>query len=94
LVDDGEVIQAKAKLEIYQEIDSTKEYAETQYFGIKEMDTSKIVQFNEFWIAFLDHLILQGEKKEKINFVSIDFKIATNTYSELLLALAVIDLPF
>jgi len=90
-MDDVDVINGKRKQEVYQEIEKTKEYAEMQYYNVKYYtDFVRLVPFNHFWYAFMEHLVSESTKP----FLSNQFKYASKSYTEFTLALAVIDLPF
>eukprot|EP00330_Aristerostoma_sp_ATCC50986_P007682 CAMPEP_0114582150 /NCGR_PEP_ID=MMETSP0125-20121206/6177_1 /TAXON_ID=485358 ORGANISM="Aristerostoma sp., Strain ATCC 50986" /NCGR_SAMPLE_ID=MMETSP0125 /ASSEMBLY_ACC=CAM_ASM_000245 /LENGTH=187 /DNA_ID=CAMNT_0001774907 /DNA_START=4584 /DNA_END=5147 /DNA_ORIENTATION=- len=90
-MDDEDIIQSKKKQEVYEELEKTKEYAEMQYYNIKHPDEEKnLVQLNQFWLAFMDHLISENPTPYLTNL----FKYATNSYTELIFVLAVLDLPF
>ena len=70
----------------FRDLDSTEEYAETHYWRVRLGDTTgDLVSVSPFWVDFAE----AGE-----SFVSGQFPLATRSTTEMLLALAFLDLPF
>lgn len=73
---------------LYQALDSTKEYAENNYYHLPIAEqTETLIPENAFW---KDYANWDG----KGAFTSREFPAATNTFAEMMLALSVLDLPF
>ena len=71
----------------YRPIDTTREWAENNYYHLPiEQQNDQLIRINPFWIDFARH---RGES----GFNSSHFAHATNNYTEMLMALAVLDLP-
>lgn len=91
-LEDEEVLSGKKTQEVYQEVDKTKKYAEMQYYNVKDRKQDlNLVRPNHFWIDYLSYLVSENRQKP---FVTVNFKYATNSYTELIAALSVIDIPF
>ncbi|MEC8495888.1 MAG: hypothetical protein VXZ39_13245, partial [Planctomycetota bacterium] len=70
----------------FRDLDSTEEYAETHYWRVRLGDTTgDLVSVSPFWVDFAE----AGG-----SFVSGQFPLATRSTTEMLLALAFLDLPF
>lgn len=70
----------------YRELESTEEYAETHYWKVRLGATNgDLVSVSPFWVDFAES---DG------TFVSGQFPLATRSTTEMLLALALLDLPF
>ena len=82
--DDEQIYQQET--EVYTKSQGTVEYIEKQYF-----DGTFNSPSNEFWIDFLQHMLGKNSNKD---FGSLNFLTGVNSLSELILALAVVDLPF
>ena len=62
-----------------------------QYYNVKYFtDFVRLVNFNQFWFAFMEHIVSESKRP----FLSNQFKYASKSYTDYVLALAVIDLPF
>jgi hypothetical protein len=73
--------------EFYREIDQTKEYAETNYWGRgKSEQTFNLVPIHQFWADF-------AARNPKTPFLSKNFIWATSSFTEVMFALSVLDLP-
>ncbi len=71
----------------YQQMDKTQEWAENNYYQLPiEQQNTALVNVNAFWRDFADR---DPAKK----FLSTNFAEATSNFSEMMLALAVLDLP-
>eukprot|EP01084_Bolivina_argentea_P255068 428922_1 len=83
--------------QLYQEINATKEYQETYWFGIKyESYTGELIPVNKFWCDFAMYL-LNGDMKDKdskLEFLSKWFLLCTGSIHEIICCLAVLDLRF
>jgi hypothetical protein len=83
---------AKSKREesrrFFQKLDQTKEWAENNYYNLPiEQQLAGLVGVNAFWADYAAH-------DGKTPFLSKHFPQATRNFTELMLALAVFDLPF
>ncbi len=74
--------------QLFRKLQSTKEWAENNYYHrlIAEQNAD-LIRVNDFWRDFADWDGNGG-------FYSREFPAATNSFAEMLLALAVLDLPF
>ena len=72
----------------YEKLDQTQEWAENNYYHL-EIDEQgpELVTVNAFWRDFARH---DGSSP----FLSTNFAVAAGSFTEMLLALAVLDLPF
>ena len=74
------------------ELDATKEYAETHYFNVKERSEHEhLIPINHFWSDFAMHLCGKLTFKD---FLSTNFVLSVSNFTELVLTLALLDLPF
>ncbi|MEZ6106536.1 MAG: hypothetical protein R3B96_10570 [Pirellulaceae bacterium] len=74
--------------QLFRQVDTTQEWAENQYYKVPlDQLTADRIGVNRFWKDFIEH---EGEG----GFVSPNIAEATDNLSEMLLALAVLDLPF
>ena len=72
----------------FQKLDHTKEWAENNYYKLPiEQQLADLVTVNDFWA---DYALHDG----KTPFLSKSFTQATRNFTEMMLALAVLDLPF
>eukprot|EP01083_Nonionella_stella_P305531 1066243_1 len=79
-------------LQLFKQLDKTKEYQDTYYFKMKyEHDTNDVVRLNKFWCSYAIHQLI---KKKDTPFLSQYFLFATESIHELLLVLTVLDVPF
>ncbi|MCA9173787.1 MAG: hypothetical protein KDB14_04805, partial [Planctomycetales bacterium] len=78
----------RAKLQqLYQQLDQTKEWAENNYYQLPiEQQTAELVQANPFWRDYASH-------REGL-FLSEHVAEASHSFTECILALSVLDLPF
>lgn len=78
------------QVQLYQAPEKTKKYAESQYY--KQADPKRsntLIAMNAFWSDFAVH---RGSKTTPA-FLSKNFIYATGSFAEMVLALAVLDLP-
>lgn len=78
----------------YEPVESTKEYAESQYYRVSPGSSSTqtaTVDLNEFWSDFAKHC---SEEHMSDGFASANFPLSSRNINELLLTLALLDLPF
>jgi hypothetical protein len=74
--------------ELYRAPDATRRYAESHYWHLPLAETTaELVRPNRFW---LDFAAAESDRA----FFSSNFPLATGTLAEMLLAIAVLDLPF
>ena len=72
----------------FQKLDRTKEWAENNYYHLPiEQQLADLVTVNDFWA---DYALHDGQTP----FLSKSFTQATRNFTEMMLALAVLDLPF
>jgi len=73
---------------LYRKLESTKEWAENNYYHLPiEQQIGSLITTNAFWVDF-------AEWDGKGGFYSREFPEATRSFAEMMLALAVLDLPF
>ena len=78
----------EAAARFFQKLDQTKEWAENNYYHLPiAQQLANLVTVNAFWADYAAH---DGQTP----FLSKNFPQATRSFTELLLALAVLDLPF
>ncbi len=74
--------------QLFRQLESTKEYAENNYYKLPiESQDQNLVQVNDFWNEYAAH-----EKRQP--FFSGNIIYATRNFTEMMLALAVTDLPY
>jgi len=72
----------------FRKADKTKEYAENHYYHVRLADINHdLIQANRFWLDFASH---QPQRP----FMSPHFAEAAGNFSEIMMALAVLELPF
>ncbi len=72
----------------YQALEATKEWAENNYYRIpQDQQNYELVNENRFWLDFAKHGVKKG-------FGSKYLGEATGNFTEMMLALSVLDLPF
>ncbi|KAF2069014.1 hypothetical protein CYY_009667 [Polysphondylium violaceum] len=86
----GAMNRAREASVLYQKIEKTEEYAETHYYKLLNPTASNIPE-NEFWADYAE-FIANGKKSS--SFLSKYIAFTTNSLSESIMALAVLDLPF
>lgn len=80
--------RAAAERRFFQKLDQTKEWAENNYYQLPiEQQTADLVPASAFWADCAEH-------DGKAPFLSEHFTAATRNFTEMMLALAVLDLPF
>ena len=89
---EAEVVQLgldrKLAEQLFRQVDKTQEWAENQWYHVPlEQQTVERIAVNRFWLDYVRH---DGEAR----FLSPHLAEAAGNLSEILLALAVIDLPF
>jgi len=78
----------KTVRQLFRQLESTKEYAENNYYKLPiESQDQNLIQVNAYWNDYAAH---DGDE----GFFSGNIIYATRNFSEMMLALAVIDLPF
>ena len=79
---------AKAPPQLYRRLDETKEWAENNYYHLPiQQQVAELVPASAFW---LDYAKAEG----KTPFLSTHLADASHNFTEMMLALAVLDLPF
>lgn len=74
--------------QLYEKLDKTQEWAENNYYNLViEEQNAQLIPVNSFWRDFADHDPAQP-------FYSVNVADASRNFPEMLLALAVLDLPF
>lgn len=74
--------------QLYRQLDKTKEWAENNYYQLPiEKQIAELVTINAFWRDYAKH-------QSKSAFYSINLAEATHNFTEMMFALAVLDLPF
>lgn len=82
--------RTKAKTQ-FQELENVSEYCETHYYNNTKMRNPELVKSNPFWADFANHIVAEGDTH---NFVTPNFIYATNSLTEIIAMLAILDLPF
>ena len=78
----------EAQRRFFQKLDQTKEWAENNYYHLPiEQQGAELVPASAFWADYAQH-------DGKSPFLSAHFQEATRSFTEMMLALAVLDLPF
>ncbi|MCP3692670.1 MAG: hypothetical protein GY917_10790, partial [Planctomycetaceae bacterium] len=78
----------KRVVQLYRKMEATKEWVENNYYRLPiEQQNAELVKVNAFWNDYAGH---QG----KAGFVSANFLQAAGNFTEMMAALAVMDLPF
>ena len=78
----------QAVRQFYQKLDKTKEWAENNYYHLPiERQNASLVTVNSFWLDYAGH-------DGKSPFLSTNVAEASGSFTEMMLALAVLDLPF
>jgi hypothetical protein len=86
--DDSKANRAQAQRRFFQKLDATKEWAENNYYHLPiEQQLADLVPASAFWADYAAH-------DGKTPFLSTHFAEATGNFTEMMLALAVLDLPF
>jgi hypothetical protein len=84
----AEAKEREAVRRFFQKLDHTKEWAENNYYHLPiEQQLADLVTVNDFWADYAKH---GGQAP----FLSKSFPQATRNFTEMMLALAVLDLPF
>ncbi|MFZ5950765.1 MAG: hypothetical protein ACOYXC_08665 [Candidatus Rifleibacteriota bacterium] len=74
--------------QLFKQLDTTEEWVENNYYKLPiEMQDASLITVNEFWKDFAVH---SGDKP----FISGNVARASRNFPEMMLALAVLDLPF
>ncbi len=74
----------------YQKLDKTQEWAENNYYHLPiEKQTAELITVNAFWRDYAERDAQEGGQ-----FRSNNFAEASRSFPEMMLALAVLDLPF
>ena len=74
--------------QLFRKVDTTMEWAENNYFNLPiQNQNQELVKLNRFWSDYAQH---EGKKP----FLSKHFPEASGNFTEMMLALSVLDLPF
>ncbi|MFK7819471.1 MAG: hypothetical protein AB8G99_12185, partial [Planctomycetaceae bacterium] len=77
----------RGRRQLFRQVDKTKEWAENNYYRLPlEKQDSSLVRVDGFWADYASH--------HDGPFVSAHVAEAANSFTEMMLALAVLDLPF
>jgi hypothetical protein len=83
----GEEVEFLQRQQLYQMLDKTQEWAENNYYHLLiQQQNADLVQVNQFWKDFA-----QSDPNQP--FFSKHFPEATRTFTEMMFALSVLDLP-
>ena len=86
--EDESLLRTAAERRFFQKLDQTKEWAENNYYQLPiEQQTANLVPASAFWADYAEH-------DGKGPFLSEHFTSATRNFTEMMLALAALDLPF
>ncbi len=86
--DNGTLADRKELRQLYRKLDKTREWAEDNYYHLTmDQQTAELVTVNAFWKDFATH-------DPSAPFLSRNMAEASRNFPEILLALAVLDLPF
>ena len=87
--DDGDMDElAAARKQLYRKLESTQEWVENNYYKLPiEQQLAGLVNVNAFWKDF-------AARDRDSQFVSENVLEASHSFTEIMLALAVLDLPF
>eukprot|EP01083_Nonionella_stella_P032967 90269_1 len=93
-VDDYRYRQALSNKAIFKDLADTKEYQETGYYQVPISQTNhyKLIKDNPFWCDWALHLLNEDDHVSKTSFLSKHFFMATNTFTEMMMSLAILDL--
>ncbi len=85
---DSDMKDRKLVRQLYTKLDKTQEWAENNYYNLViEQQNAQLIPVNSFWKDFADHDPAKP-------FFSVNVADASRNFPEMLLALAVLDLPF
>lgn len=91
--DDSISLESESELraqvqQLFRQVDKTEEWVENNYYQLPiERQVADLIQVNAFWRDYAAH---RSEKP----FISGNFIFATSNFSEMMLAMSVLDLPF
>ena len=85
----GEEVKLREQVrQLYQRLDKTQEWAENNYYHLPiEQQNADLVKVNAFWRDYAQHDPQQP-------FLSVNFPFASGNFTEIMFALALLDLPF
>lgn len=73
---------------LYRKLEKTKEWAENNYYKLPLAEqTPELIRVNDFWVDYARHA-------EPAAFTSVHFAQASGNFHEMMMALALLDLPF
>ena len=75
----------------FQELEKASEYCETHYFQNIKLRDPNLIKANRFWEELAEHILSEGRIQ---GFISSSFIYATNSTTELMSMLALLELPF
>eukprot|EP01083_Nonionella_stella_P005954 17194_1 len=77
----------------FKQLENTREYQECNYFHIAwNQSTANLVGINKFWCDYAEHL-LDADNQQQTSFLSKYFWLSIGSFTEMMIALAVLDLP-
>lgn len=99
---DGEIDQLAAPRQLYQEPPKTKEYEERNYYlhTNDPLLVAPLVPINRYWADYANYLLNKTKSTSSSSsssspaFLSRNFLFATSSFSEMVFAMSVLDLPF
>ncbi len=84
--------ERRAARQFFQKLDKTKEWVENNYYQLPiEEQNADMITVNAFWNDFARFVSVQ---EQGMPFLSKNFIYATENFSDMMLALSVLDLPF
>jgi len=76
-----------------EEAGETKEYMETHYYGITNLEFSNLVSNSEFWSDYAVHVVNNATNKKSVPFLSSKFADRLSTLTDVIGILSLLDLP-
>ena len=84
----ADATRRESQRQLFRAVKTTQEWVENNYYHIRiEQQTADLIQINGFWLDY-------ATRAENAPFLSTHLTEASHSFAEMLLALAVLDLPF
>lgn len=84
--------------QLFRQVESTKEWGENNYDQLAwSLHNAERIPVGPFWVAWADHLdrmTTEGKSSLEFPFIAPEFRHAYRNFSEMMFALALLDLPF